>query len=133
MELGANIVSQAAAVSTINGTAGLEAAIEGKPAIVFGKHNLHECLPHVYRIDDESKLRETLRKCLVEPVDIDANRKASRRFVRALRELSFDLGEYDFINMSSFETSAVTSAVDSLEESFDSSVFANEPESQIEH
>ena len=130
MELGANIVRHAAAVSTINGTAGLEAAVEGKPAIVFGKHNLYECLPHVHRIDDESQLKEILHKCLVEPVDVEANRKAGSRFVQVLRELSFDLGGYDFRNMSNYEQSAVISTVESLSESLNLPACADDPVSQ---
>jgi capsule polysaccharide modification protein KpsS len=116
MELGADVVRSAAAVATINGTAGMEAALEGKPVIVFGKHNLYECIPHVHRIDDESELKQTLANSLDGAIDYQANREAGTRYLAAVKQLSFDLGDYDFVNVAEFGDAVATTAADSLEQ-----------------
>ncbi len=114
---GADVAREASVVATINGTAGLEAALEGKPVIVFGKHNNYECLPHVFRVDDHADLRSLLRQCLDNPGDSEMRRLDGRRYLKAVEDHSFDLGEYDFINLTKFDPDLVAAAATSLDQS----------------
>ncbi len=115
-EPGLDVVREAAAVATISGTAGLEAAVLGKPVIAFGRHNLYRHLPHVYTVTDEVQLKEYLRRALLEP---HPQAKADgQRFLRAIFAMSFDLGAFspwkpDVIGEAELEA-AVRSLVASL-------------------
>ena len=57
LELGVDCVRRAAAVVTICGTAGFEAAVMGRPVVAFGRHNVYNFLPHVTPVTDEARLQ----------------------------------------------------------------------------
>ena len=120
LEFGVDIVRQAAAVVTINGTAGLEAALEGKPAIVFGLHNNYACLPHVHVASDIHDLRPLLRHCLGERNNTQQFQTAARRYLEVVIDHSFDLRGYDFRRMEAFEASVPKDASTALLESLTS-------------
>ena len=114
MELGFDVVGQAAAVATISGSAGMEAAVMGKPVIAFGRHNIYNFLPQVRVVTEESKLKGYLDDALNGERDRDAARARGQRFLRAVVECSFDMGEYDYINLRRFSPKAVDDACASL-------------------
>lgn len=114
MELGFDAVSDAAAVATIAGTAGLEAAVMGKPVITFGHHNIYNSLPHVHVVKDESTLQQHLYDALNGSLDQKLARAQGQRLLRAIVECSFDMGEYDYINLRRFTPKVIDDACATL-------------------
>ena len=114
MELGLNIVREASAVVTINGTAGLEAAVMGKPVMAFGRHNVFQFLPHVLTVSDEAQLRGYLSDAVSGVIDEEKARRDGLRFLDAVIAVSFDMGRYDFVNLHSFDGDTVEAACRSL-------------------
>ena len=115
-EPGLDCVRKSDAVVTICGTAGLEAVASGKPAIAFGHHNLYNFLPSVQVVDNESKLKEYLQKALDNP-DAESIRAEGERLLKAITDVSFDMGSYDYIDLDGFEQEVVQNARHSLIES----------------
>ena len=117
MELGLDVIRQAEAVAIITGSAGLEAAVMGKPVIAFGRHNIYNFLPHVRVVTDESKLKGYLHDALNGAGDREAARANGERFLRAVVECSFDMGEYDYLDLRKFSAQPVDDACGALAES----------------
>jgi len=82
---------QAAATITIAGTASMEAAILGKPAITFSKHVKWGFLPHARVVTSESELPSLLRWAVSGPFDSDEAREDGARFLAALKASSMNL------------------------------------------
>lgn len=114
MELGLECARRAEAVVTICGTAGLEAAVLGRPVIAFGVHNNYNNLPQVRVVQAERDLAGHLRWALDPRFDREAARADGQRFLNAVVARSFDMRGYDFIDVARFEEGAVNDAADAL-------------------
>ena len=110
MEFGLDVTRQAEAVVTINGTAGLEAAVRGKPVIVFGHHNLYRILPHVLEVRESSDLKHCLQIALGGSIDEVTAKRAGQKFLQAVIESSFDLHGYDFRKPDTIDPAAIDGA-----------------------
>jgi hypothetical protein len=117
MEIGFNVVRQAEAVATICGTTGLEAAAMGKPVITFGKHNNYNILPHVQVVTELDKLASYLSDALSGKLDADAAKADTERLLQAIVECSFDMRQYDYVNIQDFAPESVEDGVRALAES----------------
>jgi hypothetical protein len=95
-ESGIATARAAAAVATVTGTVGLEAAVLGRPVIAFGRHNHYAVLGHVQVPESLGDLRPILDRALDAAFDADAARADAARLVAAIRAVSFDFGAYDF-------------------------------------
>ncbi len=84
-------IKQAAATVTIAGTASMEAAIMGKPALTFSKNIKWGFLPHARVVTSESELPALLRWAAFGPFDADQARADGSRFLAALKESSMNL------------------------------------------
>jgi hypothetical protein len=113
-ELGLDVVREARAVVTINGTAGFEAAVMGKPVIAFGRHNTYNFLPHVKVVSEESRLKGYLREALQGGFDDRAAQASGARFLQAVVASSFDMRGYDYVNLKQFDSQAVEDAYQAL-------------------
>ena len=122
MERGLDCAQNAAAVVTIAGTAGLEAAIAGVPVIAFGHHNVYNVLPHVQVVHDERDLRSHLRRAIDGSFDKPTMIADAQRLCRAIEQESFDMRQYDYVNHADFDPQSVEDAAESLLRS------VNEPE-----
>jgi hypothetical protein len=116
-ESGIEVVRRCRAVATVNGSAGQEAAMMGKPVISFGRHNLYNLLPHVHVITDLGRLSESLRQALGEDFDHDTAGREGKRFAEAIRELSFDLQKFSHFNKTGFDNTALETALEKLRDS----------------
>ena len=114
MERGVDVVGQAAAVATISSTAGLEAAIMGKPVIMFGRHNGYQFVPHVQLVTREEDLRPALRRALAASTDRGRSGRDGARLRQALMNASFDLGEFDPLQPGSFSQPDIAAAASAL-------------------
>ncbi|MCH8807212.1 MAG: hypothetical protein IH986_14160 [Planctomycetes bacterium] len=114
LERGHEVVRRAAAVATISGTAGFEAAVMGKPVIAFGRHNVYNFLPHVMVVTDETKLRDYLEAVFNGDVDLDRARADGARFLQALIDSSFDMRGYDYSNFRNVDGEAIEDAYQGL-------------------
>jgi hypothetical protein len=94
-ELGLEVVRRAAAVATITGTGGFEAAVLGKPVISFGRHNLYNFLPHVRAVRDIGSLKPMLNEFLTNGFDHGRARADGARFLAAVLAVSFDMAGFD--------------------------------------
>jgi len=95
MELGLDVVKEAAVTLTITGTAGYEAAVLGKPVISFGRHNIFGFLDHVHVVQDLGDLRPVLAECLSPSFDHEKARADGARFLNAMLSISIDLGKFN--------------------------------------
>ncbi|MHA1538369.1 MAG: hypothetical protein ACTSUD_12500 [Alphaproteobacteria bacterium] len=87
------LVSKAAVTITIAGTAAHEAAVLGRPAIVFGSRMSCAFLDHVMTVEADGDLRRHL--CRVFDGDIDLGKAGDdgARYEAAVARATFDLGE----------------------------------------
>ncbi len=118
-EIGIQCAQSADAVVTICGTAGLEALAGGKPVIAFGRHNIYNFHPAVQLVRDETELRNQLEKALGSHFEPESIKRDAKRLLQAIVECSFDMGEYDYLDLTSFENEQVKAAAASLIESLD--------------
>jgi hypothetical protein len=114
LELGATVVQEAAAVATINGIAGLEAALLGKSVIIFGQHNNNACLPHVRRVESLTDLRQAILASLSASSDVSVHATAARCYLDVVVARSFDFDQYDFVKVSEFSSEVVAAAAEAL-------------------
>lgn len=89
---GLELISRAAAVSTVAGTAALEAALMGKPSIVFTSRIEYTFLPSIRVVSSFMDLASTVREALRprQPAELDQIRRDAARYRRAVQESSFD-------------------------------------------
>lgn len=116
-EPGFRIAQQADAVAVITGSSGFEAAITGTPVISFGAHNAYNMLPHVFHTTDLAKTGEAIDWIFNKGIDREAAKREGARFLQAVVDTSFDLGEYDYVNLQNYDQAVVARACDALERS----------------
>tara|TARA_Y100001934_G_scaffold272842_1_gene361862 strand:+ start:22918 stop:24399 length:1482 start_codon:yes stop_codon:yes gene_type:complete len=114
LELGLKVVEKSSAVATICSTAGFEAAVMGKPVIVFGRHNVYDFLPHVQVTQDLCDLRGVISKALAEDFDLNAAKHDGQRFLHAVTATSFDMRDYDLKDLEKFDPAIVEDSVVNL-------------------
>lgn len=117
LESSIDIIKQAAVTVTISGSAGLEASVLGRPTIQFGRNMINRFLPHVMTVRDERDIATFLRRALSGEIDTIRAREDGARFREALRQASFEMGEFMVENVDFSEQSAeaaFTALLDSL-------------------
>lgn len=89
---GLQLIPRAAAVSTVAGTAALEAALMGKPSIIFTSRVEYSFLPSIKVVSTFMELASTVREALRPrlPIEIEQIRRDAARYRRAVQETSFD-------------------------------------------
>jgi hypothetical protein len=117
-ELGKDVVGKAAVVSTISGTAGLEAAVIGKPVLSFGHHNGYGIVPHVQVAFDEPDVCRLLKEMLSVDFDTTQARTEGAKYIKAVEAASFDLPNYNHLTAEGIDANEVATVVDALEKSF---------------
>ena len=85
-------IRQATVTVTIAGTAALEAAILGRPVIVFGRRTPAAFLDHVFAVRSYEELHWAVVHIFAGKVDMDKARDDGACFEEALRRASFDMG-----------------------------------------
>jgi hypothetical protein len=119
-EIGLECARAADVTATITGTGGFEAAAMGRPVVSFGRHNLYNFLPHVMVVDDELHLPKFLSLVFNGGFDADVARRDGLRFLQAIADTSFDLGDFRVTHPDAIAENAATAAyralIDSIEE-----------------
>ncbi|MBM3506225.1 MAG: hypothetical protein FJX64_00555 [Alphaproteobacteria bacterium] len=115
-EPGIEVVRRAAAVITISGTVGIEAATMGKPVITFGRHNIFNALPTVRLVQREEDLRAAIEWAL-GPGHKAEGERIGRSFMASLLAVSFDMKAFTFRAITGYEPSSVTDACEQLVQS----------------
>ena len=87
-------VRQADVTVAVLGTAGLEAAIFGRPVISFARRIPWGILDHVNVVEDDRELKSTLARLLDGSFDHEKAKKDGARFLQALINSSFDMGNF---------------------------------------
>lgn len=118
-ERGVDLIRQSAAVATISGTVGLEAALLGKPVLLFGRHNFYDPIDHVFKIFRDEDLWPALQKALSNDFDHQKAQMDGVRLREAIKSVTFSAGSYTNASPQKIENSAVEAATDSLLATFD--------------
>jgi len=84
-------IKRAATTVSIAGTASMEAAILGKPALTFSEHVKWGFLPHAKVVTSDSELSSLLRWAVFGPFDAEQARQDGARFLAALKASSMNL------------------------------------------
>jgi hypothetical protein len=116
-ERGVDCVKAAEAVATIAGSAGIEAAVAGKPVISFGRHNTFNFLPHVMVVKDEADLFKYISRIEENKIDLDKAGRDGARYLNSIIRASFDMKEFDWVNIEDLPKGAVSDAASNLLES----------------
>ncbi len=95
---GPTLARNAAVVIALTGSVGVEAAGDGVPVVSFGRHNAYNVIGHVHPVENLFSVRELLRTLLRGNAHNSESVRAQYRnegqlFLRALREVSFDIGD----------------------------------------
>ncbi|HZQ14691.1 MAG TPA: hypothetical protein VFB31_17940 [Pseudolabrys sp.] len=90
-------IKQAAVTVTISGSAGMEAAVLGKPVIAFGRQTGYGFLPHVKTVTDDIDLRGYLRWAFDGDFDEARARRDGARYLEAVRQATFDAGKFRLV------------------------------------
>ncbi len=88
------LIKQAAATITFLGSAGIEATILGKPVIQFSPHTHNRFVPHVMTLTSDRELKECLDRVLNGEIDLVQAREDGSRFLQAIKDSCFDMGDY---------------------------------------
>ncbi len=113
-ERGVDVVREATAVATISGSAGVEAALQGRPVVLFGRHNGYEFLPHVKMIQREEDLAPALYEIFSGKINNEEAVAAGARYGEALERLSFDMGDFAAFRRDGWTQENVDVAVNDL-------------------
>ena len=103
-----------AAVATINGTVGQEAAVMGKPVLSFGRRNLYNFFAAVKVVNGDTDLAQT---CWASFSEQTKARLDGAKYLHCLHKFSFDMQDFGFHNPSGFDDQAIEAAVARLQES----------------
>ena len=113
-EIGIRCNQTASVVFTICGTSGIEALAAGKPVISFGQHNIYNRNYGVQVIDSMLDIRPQIEKALGGHFDQMQMKIHANRLLQSIIDCSFDLGDFDFINIDKFDPQIAKGAVDKL-------------------
>lgn len=113
-EVGVEVIKKSAAVITITGSTGLEAALMGKPVILLGKHNYYDFLPHVRVVNRLEDLRDALQWALSDDFDHDKAKQDGARLREAVCKASFDFSDWNNVDSGTYSSSVITNAGNSL-------------------
>jgi hypothetical protein len=116
-EDGPAVVKKALAVATVNGTGAQEAALIGKPSIVFGRHNAYNVMPHVYVVTNENQIPGYIQHALSADFDHEQALRDSSRFVQAIEQTGFNLENLSHSDREGFNTDQVEVALERLKAS----------------
>ncbi len=125
-EEGVNIVSKAAVIATISGTGGLEAAIIGKPVILFGRHNYYDFLDHVFLVHQDEQLAPAIQAALHGHYDIEKAKIDGARLRQAAINASFNLKKFTTVRRNEFNNQILDNVVMGLRKSLSHKIIVNE-------
>ncbi len=117
-EPGFAVAQKADAVAVITGSSGFEAATTGTPVISFGAHNHYNALPHVFHVSDLTDLGPAIDAIFSGSLDKAKAAQSGAAYLQAVADTSFDLGPYDYVDMSSYNNDVLAEACDALEREF---------------
>lgn len=130
-ELGIDVVREATAVATIAGTAGFEAAVMGKPVIVFGRYNFYNFIPHVHVVRREEDIAPLLRDIVEGNYDAAKLRADGARAKAAVLAASFEMPGFKGRDASSLRPEHVEAAYSGLLKSMSTTGSMQEPISAV--
>ncbi len=114
LEPGIDVVLKSAAVAVVSGTPGFEAAVNGIPVISFGKHNAYNFLPHVHYTSDLASLSAPVQRIFQGQFDRDQARIDGARYLKAVKDISFDLGSHSHLSPRDYGEDIVDGAATAL-------------------
>jgi hypothetical protein len=122
-EIGLECVIKSVAVATICGSAGFEGAAHGKPVVAFGAHNIYNFLPHVLVVGRDGELPELVRRATSGTGNKIDRMKAGMRMLAAVKDISFDMKSFDYVDQNGFEDESLEAALECLVRSVPQSDF----------
>ena len=116
-EAGIEYATKANITITITGTAGFEAAVNGKPVITFGQHNNYNIMPNVHVIKNFNDISMLLKTLLDADEETKTSLLPGKKYIYALHNIAFDFSNYNFTDFSNFTSESVNDCIKKLEES----------------
>ena len=114
-EPGLNLIKKSVAVANISGTAGLEAAILGKPVLNFGKNNIYDFVPHVFNVSTSDKLFDKISYITDGKFDSQESKKNGYFLKESIIKNSFDMGIFTHMNRDKFNDEHLETILKNLE------------------
>ena len=123
-----NILEKCDLVTTIAGTAGLEALFFEKPVITFSDI-IYSKFPNVFRINDKNKIPETIRKAL----SLTPNKEGIRKLVSLYKKecLNIDMINLQHECMDEIGSSGINDLVNPTQENLEKFINKNRRELEI--
>ena len=116
------IIKKSSAVATISGSAGVEAAILGKPVFVFSKYTFFDFLPHVFNINSHNDNYKLLKKVLDKNFINEKIKSNGSRLQQAIINSSFDMKKFNQMYRDQFGDDVMLRLSDGLKKSFNNIV-----------
>jgi len=116
------IIKKSSAVATISGSAGVEAAILGKPVLVFSKYTFFDFLPHVFNINSHNDNYKLLKKVLDKNFINEKIKSNGSRLQQAIINSSFDMKKFNQMYRDQFGDDVMLRLSDGLKKSFNNIV-----------
>ena len=113
-EYGLNCAARSAAVAIITGTGGFEGAVMGKPVVIFGRHVTYGFLDHCLIVTEETQIAPFLSGVLSSGFNGGQARRDGTRFLQAVVDASFDLGEFNVTKPDDAKLEIATAAAENL-------------------
>ncbi len=113
-EIGINLIKKSIGVITINGAAGFEAAVLGKPVIVLSDNCDYDFLDHVQKIKNGEGLKKAIKLIEDNRIDLKKAKKDGRKFLQAVKNSSFNLDNFSNLKRTEVSSKAIVEMTNSL-------------------
>ena len=113
---GIDVIKKAKIVATISGTAGIEAAILGKPILNFGRHNCFDFLDHSINVSSFCEIESQIQKAL--SVDEVKSKIDGKKFRQALINSTIDMKSYSSVSPENISDDVINDCLTLLKRGF---------------
>ena len=115
---GIDVIKKAKIIATISGTAGIEAAILGKPILNFGRHNCFDFLDHSINVSSFCEIESQIQKAL--SVDEFKSKIDGKKFRQALINSTIDMKSYSSVSPENISDDVINDCLTLLKRGFHS-------------
>jgi hypothetical protein len=97
------IIRDCSAVAIISGTAGVEAASQGKPVLIFAKYSFYDFLSHVFKVNTNENNYNLIKK-ITDKNFVNKKTKANgARLEQAIIDASFNMKDFTNLHREKFD------------------------------
>ena len=97
------IIKNCMGVAVVSGTAGVEAAMMGKPVLLFSKNSFYDFLPHVFKVSTNDINYELIKKVSDQKFKSNKTMNDGSRLKQAIIDASFDMKDFTNLHREQFD------------------------------